>query len=1430
MRIHALFGVLAFGLLGLTSAEAFPPDNGYGDGTCAPTATTTVFVTVPATNAASPPFVAGPQTVTVTIPASYNGAPGNPLSPVYTVTVQTFGPGESSPYNGPRPWESRLTATGVATRTITLPAPDAVPSTPTGGNGSPGTNSPGPDDNTGTPGTPGPGSPGTDGGNGSPAPDGASDNPGSSGGSPADGSQSDPDCVTVITTTLYRTETGTGNGSPTVDTVVATLTFTYPHDADGSNNDGSGTVATNAPDDGQLQPSIITRTVYQPAIGPGQPSPSPSLVVETITIQAQDPNAAGSNGPGVTAVPGIPGDSNSGPFSVITTTLYHARTIPGQAVVTTDTIVASFTIAFPPVSPTNSGNDGSSGSPAGTDGSVTFITTTWYETTTCLDSLGNPTPTVVTHATTIASVLPLRASNVPDAGVGSQASGDHGDLVTVITETVYRPVPTLGHNGEDSPLVDTIVATITATFPGDAMDDGSTGADIVTVIVTTLYVTATSPAGSSGGELTSSNGAVVQTLTVTIPSPPPVPGGSLTGAPVATPGSGNGFGPDSVITTSLYRTATYIGPDGQATVTTETYVATITAGTSPFGPYLPTGVPNGAPGPIPDNYGGAGSPNAASGSPGSGVPGSGVPGSGVPGFSDGSSPSVVVYTTTLLPSGLIPNDPFGNGASTVITVTFPNPTATGPKDSIVQTLTYIFPPATPGAGGGLPSTPTNLPGGLGSPGQVSPVGYNSDLTAGTAIPLPPDGGAGEISDTLYLTSTFVVTQTIPAAYNNGNSVVTYLSVATAGTALPSVASGAGGVFGQPGQLQPPVPGGQSGSGQVQPPASGAGQSGTGQPGTGLPGTGLPGAGQPGTGQPGTGQPGIGQPGTGQPGTGQSQPLVPGTGQPGAAQPQPLVSGSSSPASAPCTSGLQTGIGGLSGTVAPAQPLLPSGEATLPGGYGFTQPPMQPPAGVPTPAQPVNNPLLSISGALPLIGTQSLNPLLPTGVPQPPSGIPPAAGNPAQQVPGAAAEHNSKDCSTTLRTLIVTSVQTSTFFNIVPELTTTYTFPYQALVTVESTIVTAESAPTLLKKFRRQHDEPLVFANTTQGGHPASFAPPVDATLITIQPAVIPTALRRFKRHVDIKPAFANTTTTASRPSAITREPTLSTLFPKPTHGNSTFISTSSLPALSGTTVQQSTASPVRDHTSSSLSSRLSDTPSNILTASATIPVQVPICTGAKEVGNQVLDFDELPVGPLYNPYSRFWFSTGFLIAPPPSVPYTPSSGGRLLEFVPPVLTNGTLDTSQFGAGIDAASNCFRFNFFGANLGCDAHGENQFCEFTFTGYRFNSTLNAEAEVLSQVTWVPSCPTLKECNLTPFLVEGFNNLSSVLVTLRVDGKPRPWWADDLKVGWTDNSCDAARCRAGTPHHTATKRGKEGEPVWYWTPGGLRRLGSRFMKFRG
>ncbi|KAM0324568.1 hypothetical protein ACHAQA_007953 [Verticillium albo-atrum] len=1472
MRVYASLGALAVGLLGLTTAEAFSPDDGYGGGTCAPTATTTVFVTVPATNAASPLVEAGPQTVTVTIPAPVGSgvsSPQNPVPPVYTVTVQTFGPGDSSPYTGPRPWESRLTATAVATHTVTLLAPGSVPPGSDGGAGSPGSGAPG----SGTPGsgTPDSGNPGSGNGSGAPgtgnpgagtgdgsgfpgtgspdsgSPDsgspGSGDGSGSSSGSP--GSESggnipfDPDCATVITTTLYRTAPDNGNGSPTVDTVVATFTVTYPEGAGGSPNDGSGTPATTpapgAPVGGQLQPSVITRTIYQPALASGPLSPSQNIIVETITVQAQDPNAPGGDGnspAGATPAPPAPGGIG-GPYSVITTTLYHPRTIPGQDTVTVDTIVATFTIAFPPASPTDIGSDGSPGSPAGAENGVTLITTTWYETTTCLDPFGNPTPTVVTHATTIASVLPLQppATGGPGSGDASQASADNGDLVTVITETVYRPTPSSGSNGPNgqaSPVVDTIVATITANFPDNS---GSGNGEIVTVIVTTLYVTAT-PAVGSPGEATPSDGAIVQTLTVTIPNPSPAPGGQWTGAPAPTPGSGAGIGAGNVITTSLYRTATYIGPDGQPTVSTETYVATLTAGIPPTGPLAPTAVPPGPSGnnpqvtvitqtiypsgSAPDGYGSSGAPGSGTGNgtpgsgapgsgtgngngtPGSGAPGSGTgngtpgsgapgsdtgngngaPGSGVPGSASGSAPSIIVFTSTLLPSTAIPNDnPFDNGFRTVITATFHNPTATGPNDNIVQTLTYFFPPGTPNSDGSLPGTPTFAPAGLpgsgasgapgapgsgGTPGEVPPAGYGSALTTGPVPPGSPGGGADDISGTLYLTSTFFVTQTVPADYGNG---LEYLSL----------------------QASLPCP---------------------------------------------------------------LLSLVP---QVLLRSRDSLASASPALASPPPVNLNNLVLVNLvlvnlaSVNLVLVNPASVNLVLVNPVSVNLNNPVLVNPVSVnlnnlvlvnPASVNPVLVNLASVNPNNPVsvnLVQASLSLLLQAApLPcrqHPPSGIPPA-----QQGSGIAGVLGSEDCSSTVRTLVVTSVQTSTYFNIVPELTTTYTFPYQALVTIESTIVTTELAPTLLRRFKRQNNEPLVFANTTSPAHssPKSFTLPFDVTLTTITPTAASTPLLRFKRQNDA-PIFANTTT--SRPTVLTEEPSLSTLFPKTTRGN--FTETSSKPhaashettsrhSTSSFTSRHSTSSPTNTPNADGLHSVSAESSALILTASATIPVQVPICTGATEVGNQVLDFDELPVGPLYNPYSRFWFSTGFLVAPPPSVPYTPSSGGQLLEFVPPVLSNGTLDTAQFGAGIDAASNCFRFNFFGANLGCDARGENQFCEFTFTGYRFNSTLNAETEVMSQLTWVPSCPDLNECDLTPFVVEDFNNISSVLVTLRVDGKSRTWWADDLKVGWSDNSCDAAHCRAGTPPHTA-KRHEQHQPVWYWTIEGLRRLGSRAAKFR-
>jgi collagen type III alpha len=198
-----------------------------------------------------------------------------------------------------------------------------------------------------------------------------------------------------------------------------------------------------------------------------------------------------------------------------------------------------------------------------------------------------------------------------------------------------------------------------------------------------------------------------------------------------------------------------------------------------------------------------------------------------------------------------------------------------------------------------------------------------------------------------------------------------------------------------------------------------------------------------------------------------------------------------------------------------------------------------------------------------------------------------------------------------------------------------------------------------------------------------------------------------------------------------------------------------------------------------------------------------------------------------NPYRRFWFSEGFLTRVASEIRYKPSSGNLLLEFDPPSLRNtsssASPDTAQIGVGEEAERACSRFNFYGANLGCDSRSALQDCEYTFSGYRYNYTKQSESLAMSRRVWVPPCPRMANCTLTTIQIDGFDDLSSILITLKVDGHDQSWWADDLKLGWTDNSCDATICRDMVPAMKA-KRGVTNasrKEIWHWTPGGLQRL---------
>lgn len=222
-----------------------------------------------------------------------------------------------------------------------------------------------------------------------------------------------------------------------------------------------------------------------------------------------------------------------------------------------------------------------------------------------------------------------------------------------------------------------------------------------------------------------------------------------------------------------------------------------------------------------------------------------------------------------------------------------------------------------------------------------------------------------------------------------------------------------------------------------------------------------------------------------------------------------------------------------------------------------------------------------------------------------------------------------------------------------------------------------------------------------------------------------------------------------------------------------------------------------------------------------------------------MQFDDVKAGPLFNPARDIWFSEGFLIAPPSSQTsqsYIPSSGGQLVEFVPPSLPllgrSNVGDTAEIGVGPNAPNHCFRFDFQGASLGCAADGAEKWCEFEVSAYRYNEILGREESIAwSETKRIPACTSFPNgnCRLTPVSFDGYANITSVLITLRVGTELRVWWGDDFKFGWNDNSCEAAACRAGAapqPVKRETIESVARRGVWHWTARGLKRLGDEYI----
>ncbi|KAF8855406.1 hypothetical protein BDZ45DRAFT_676177 [Acephala macrosclerotiorum] len=195
------------------------------------------------------------------------------------------------------------------------------------------------------------------------------------------------------------------------------------------------------------------------------------------------------------------------------------------------------------------------------------------------------------------------------------------------------------------------------------------------------------------------------------------------------------------------------------------------------------------------------------------------------------------------------------------------------------------------------------------------------------------------------------------------------------------------------------------------------------------------------------------------------------------------------------------------------------------------------------------------------------------------------------------------------------------------------------------------------------------------------------------------------------------------------------------------------------------------------------------------------------VGNQ--NANTTDPEPVFSPYHQFDFSDGWVIVPPPTDPYLPSSPPLLTEFIPNFnLTTSTSqsgpNSAEFGYSGDIGSadhgslGCFSFNVYGASFGCDSTGPD--CVFSFTGFRYEN--GVATSVVSENSAITACPALANCDLVPItLSPAFQDLDVIRINVTVAGEPKIWWMDDLKLGWTDNSCSAGMCRSGS-HIRAVK----------------------------
>lgn len=171
---------------------------------------------------------------------------------------------------------------------------------------------------------------------------------------------------------------------------------------------------------------------------------------------------------------------------------------------------------------------------------------------------------------------------------------------------------------------------------------------------------------------------------------------------------------------------------------------------------------------------------------------------------------------------------------------------------------------------------------------------------------------------------------------------------------------------------------------------------------------------------------------------------------------------------------------------------------------------------------------------------------------------------------------------------------------------------------------------------------------------------------------------------------------------------------------------------------------------------------------------------------------------MFNPYHHFFFSNGFLYAPPPSEPFKPVSEPRLVVFLPndtgasEELVTGSVRPGEIGAGDRASASAFWFNAESAFLGCDNKGPEP-CVMTISAFSYDKSSTNEILKHQQNVTIPACLATDDCSLqhVDFDAE-MTALSGIEIRAFVGVSQRIWFMDNLAMSWYNNTCAAGLLR--------------------------------------